>query len=91
MKRGELSNLGGEWAGMNDNQSGGRLAVVVVIIVMLAFVAVVGFAAVGSYLEYRTSKRISQERMQRVAGPQIEEREASAAQREVYSPVEVKP
>jgi len=60
---------------MDDKRSDGRLAVIVTIIGVLAFVAVACWVVVGTYLEVRTSKRASQERMQRVAR-QIEEREA---------------
>jgi len=60
---------------MDDKRSDGRLAVIVTIIGVLAFVAVACWAVVGTYLEVRTSKRASQERMQRVAR-QIEAREA---------------
>ena len=63
---------------MDNKGKGGGLAAVIVIIGLLAFVGVVCWAVIGTYLEVRASKRVSQERMQRVTR-QIEERQAKEA------------
>ena len=59
---------------MDDKGKGGGLAAVIVVVGLLAFVGVICWGVIGSYLEVRASKRESRERMQRVAR-QIEERE----------------
>jgi hypothetical protein len=63
----------------NERKSGGFAAVIVTML-LLAFVGVACWAVVGTYLEVRASKRISQERMQSVQR-QIEAREAAKAGR----------
>jgi hypothetical protein len=65
-------------AAMDGKGKRGGLAAAIVIIGLLAFVGVACWAVIGSYLEVRASKRVSQERMQRVTR-QIEEREAAEA------------
>jgi hypothetical protein len=65
---------------MNGRGKSGGLAVVVIIVGLLAFVGFVCWAVVGTYLEVRASKQLSQERMQRVQR-QIEERVAAKAGR----------
>ena len=52
----------------------GGLAAAIAIVMLLAFIGIVCWAGIGSYLEVQASKRDSQERMQRVAR-ETEERE----------------
>ena len=65
---------------MDDKGKGGRVAVALVVIGLLAFIGITCWAVIGVYMEARTSKRVSQERMQRVKR-QIEAREAADANR----------
>jgi hypothetical protein len=62
---------------MDEKNRSGGLAALIVSIGLLAFIGVACWAVIGTYLEVRASKRVSQERMQRVMR-QIEEREAAA-------------
>ena len=61
---------------MDEKGKSGGLAAGIAIVGLLAFIGVVGWAVIGTYLEVRASKHVSQERMQRVAR-QIEARKAA--------------
>ena len=63
---------------MSDKPKSSGLAVVLVIIGLVAFISFTSWAVIGTYLEVQTSKRLSRERMEKVAR-QIQEREAGEA------------
>ena len=62
---------------MDDKGKTGGFAAAIVSMGLLAFVGVICMAVVSAYLEFRASKRISRERMERVMR-QMEERERAS-------------